>query len=606
MQRGVDLPLFNSDFSATQLAQSLAEFKADGGQYVSVNVWWFQDNINSTVIQPNYNLYSVSDNTVENTIAAIQAQGLQAVLKPIVDLSNDKNHWRGQIVGGSTWFTGTEGYDSFLQHYAGIAAQTDCAMFVVGTELGATNSQTSNWVGAISAVRAAGYTGKLSYAAQWASGSSVIDSPVAWWNSLDYIGIDAYYPLSGTSVSQLSASWANQAGIINTWWNALPAAQQKPILFTEVGYVNNSPDSQTQANCYQALLSNLWGKQPWFKGAYWWDWTPTTPPQNYDNYIFQGAPAEQVMKSYYVTPGSWSPTPADGRWQNTANWSGGPPPGANDGGTASPQTALFNAASSTTTIVPDANRNVLNLTFDTAAAWAYTIGSTGGNALLLSSGGSVQTTGTLANRQNVNAPLVLENALSSTNGVYTFISGASASTATLGLGGPVRGTATAGTTLLTLDGANTGANTISGNISDGTGGGDLAVSKAGFGTWVLCGSNSYSGGTSITGGMLVAENAAAIPSGSLLEIGPDGALVLGSAGSGGLGAFLASGAGPLTARSMSCAEQGIGGQIATVPGGASDPVPEPGAVALLAAGAVALGGCLWRRRAKGGSQQPSP
>ena len=57
-QCGVNLPLWNSDVNMTQLNQSLEEFKADGGRDVSVNVVWFQDNINSTVIQPNYNLYT--------------------------------------------------------------------------------------------------------------------------------------------------------------------------------------------------------------------------------------------------------------------------------------------------------------------------------------------------------------------------------------------------------------------------------------------------------------------------------------------------------------------------------------------------------------------
>ncbi|MGD0897461.1 MAG: autotransporter-associated beta strand repeat-containing protein [Thermoguttaceae bacterium] len=583
MQRGCNLPLFNSSINLTQLAQSLAEFKADGGQYVAVNVWWFQDNINSTVIQPNYSLYSVTDTTVTNTIAAIQAQGLQAVLKPLVDLSNDSSHWRGQIAGGSTWFNGTNGYDSFLEHYAGIAAQNNVAMFVVGTELSATNGQTSNWTTAISDVRAAGYTGKLTYAANWGSGSSVIESPVAWWGSLDYIGIDAYYPLSGTTLAQLNSAWASQASTINTWWNALPAAQQKPVLFTEVGYVNNAPDPQTQANSYQALLLNLWGNEPWFKGTYWWDWTPATPPLNYDNFIFQGKPAEQVMKAYYCTPGSWSAAPADGAWQHTANWSGGPPPGASDGSTVSRHTALFNAASSTTTIIPDANRNVQNITFDTAAASAYTIGTTGGNALLLSDGGTVQTTAAVANPQKVNAPLVLENAVSSANGVYTFTSGAAGGTATLSFGGAIQGAATAGTTLLTLSGANSGANTIGGNISNGTGGGNLAVTKAGAGTWVLSGSNTYSGGTTVSNGLLVINRSAALPTGSILSIGASGSVELGDS--------------TLNGSAIPLGNSGPAGTLASQ-GAAADgihAVPEPGTLVLLAAAAT-CGLAVWRRK----------
>ncbi len=311
MQRGVDLPLYNSSVNMTQLAQSLAEFKADGGQYVAVNVWWFQDNINSTVIAPNYSLYSTNDATTVSVIQAIQAAGLQAALKPIVDMANPNGSWRGDIPGGSAWFTGTSGtngYNAFIEHYATMAAQNNVSLFVVGTELADTQSDTTDWTNLITAVKGI-YKGPLTYAANWNSGSAVIENPVAWWGSLNYIGIDAYYPMPNsptTTLSQLNAAWASQASTINSWWNALPASEQKPVLFTEVGYGNQDSSGATnlqlQANDYKALLSNLWEKEPWFEGAYWWDWTPTTPPESYDNLIFQGTPAEQVMASYYTVP----------------------------------------------------------------------------------------------------------------------------------------------------------------------------------------------------------------------------------------------------------------------------------------------------------------
>ena len=153
MQRGVNLTLWNSNVDLTQLGQSLDKFKADGGQYVAVNVWWFQDNVNSTVIQPNYSLYSADDAAVVSTIAAIQARGLKVALKPLVDLSNDPTHWRGEIAGGNTWFTGANGYDAFIDHFAGIAAAKNVNLFEIGTELSATTSQAANWTNVITNVR---------------------------------------------------------------------------------------------------------------------------------------------------------------------------------------------------------------------------------------------------------------------------------------------------------------------------------------------------------------------------------------------------------------------------------------------------------------------
>ncbi|MBB5035635.1 autotransporter-associated beta strand repeat-containing protein [Prosthecobacter vanneervenii] len=59
---------------------------------------------------------------------------------------------------------------------------------------------------------------------------------------------------------------------------------------------------------------------------------------------------------------------------------------------------------------------------------------------------------------------------------------------------------TSGTRTLTLTGSNTGNNTIAAVISDN--GGATSLTKSGQGTWVLTGANSYTGTTTISGGVL--------------------------------------------------------------------------------------------------------
>jgi autotransporter-associated beta strand protein len=59
----------------------------------------------------------------------------------------------------------------------------------------------------------------------------------------------------------------------------------------------------------------------------------------------------------------------------------------------------------------------------------------------------------------------------------------------------------AGAKTLTLQGSNSGANTISGPIVDSSAGATSLV-KAQAGTWVLAGANTYTGGTTISGGTL--------------------------------------------------------------------------------------------------------
>jgi autotransporter-associated beta strand protein len=89
-----------------------------------------------------------------------------------------------------------------------------------------------------------------------------------------------------------------------------------------------------------------------------------------------------------------------------------------------------------------------------------------------------------------------------------------------------------------------GSTTFSGSIQNGAGA--LALVKVGSGTQVLAGSSSYSGGTTLNGGMLVAangNNGSALGSGTLtlnggtLAAGPAGGSIGGPLQSGGLGAY---------------------------------------------------------------------
>lgn len=76
---------------------------------------------------------------------------------------------------------------------------------------------------------------------------------------------------------------------------------------------------------------------------------------------------------------------------------------------------------------------------------------------------------------------------------------------------------TPGTKVLGLTGANTGANTIGGVISDGSG--TLGITKSGTGTWVLSGSNTYHGATTLGEGTLQANNANALGGGDITFAG---------------------------------------------------------------------------------------
>ncbi len=203
-------------------------------------------------------------------------------------------------------------------------------------------------------------------------------------------------------------------------------------------------------------------------------------------------------------PSSWNGTNSSS-WADSGNWSSAIPGAAT--GTSNTDTAIFNRNAANSPLTIDPGWNVKNITFDTATVNSLTIGTIGGNALLLTSGGMIQSTSTVVNPQTVNAPLVLE-------GDYTFMSGAMSSSATLSFGGGITPGAMSGLTTLSLDGGNTGANTISGALTD-NGLAQLAITMNGTGLWILSGVNSYSGGTTINSGTLMTTGSGGLGVGPL-------------------------------------------------------------------------------------------
>ena len=131
----------------------------------------------------------------------------------------------------------------------------------------------------------------------------------------------------------------------------------------------------------------------------------------------------------------------------------------------------------------------------------------------------------------------------------------------------------------TLD-TQAGKMTVEGAIS-GAGG---ALMKVGSGLLVLSGSNSYTGGTIVEGGMLEATAADALPAGTSLIVGADATSIFGIAVSGASSADSAVLAGPAGA------------------GAPAESVPEPGTLVLFIAAVCGAGTCRRGRKTAAGAR----
>ncbi len=201
-------------------------------------------------------------------------------------------------------------------------------------------------------------------------------------------------------------------------------------------------------------------------------------------------------------------------WSSAANWNYGVA-GATTG-SSSGDTLLFNANPTNRTPTVDTNRNIMNVTFDTASVGPIALGSAGGAALLVSSGGSIVLTARVTNPQVVNCPLFIQGS----NGIYTVTNNATSSSATASLGGAINA-AGAGSAIFTLDGSNSGSNVVSGAIGNGSAT-SIALLKTGSGNWTLSGANSFSGGVTVQQGALSASqngNLGAVSGGIKLDGG---------------------------------------------------------------------------------------
>ena len=237
-----------------------------------------------------------------------------------------------------------------------------------------------------------------------------------------------------------------------------------------------------------------------------------------------------------TTPGScprqrpW-PKPSRSRWAVCST-----------SGTGNTDIATFNAAIANTwgnavgnpIVIDSATQNIGGISFG-GATGNYFIGSTAGNSLLLSSGGTIQVLGSLTATNaiaTINAPLIIQGG----GGTYTFANnsanGSGAGAGTLNFGGGITGGA-AGATVLNLSGVNTNANTISGIIGNGSAT-SLAITKSGSGTWKLTGANTYTGATTINAGTLTLNAATgSLNSASALTFTGSGTFNMDNVGAGG-------------------------------------------------------------------------
>ena len=238
-------------------------------------------------------------------------QGLKVMIKPQIWLHGGEYIGKLTMKSATDWQVWEASYRDFILGYARIADSTKAELLCIGTELdGSVAKRPQFWKTLIGEIKQV-YTGKLTYAANW-------DTHPAFphWQFLDYVGVDAYFPLtddSSPSVEDLESAWQPHVRALRNF----SAKQDRPILFTEFGYrsvrrcadkpwVSDSDDpadTEAQRNAYEALFRACWS-QPWMAGGFVWKWYEKPIREgrwhrHATDYTPQQKPAEKVLKAWY-------------------------------------------------------------------------------------------------------------------------------------------------------------------------------------------------------------------------------------------------------------------------------------------------------------------
>jgi len=282
--------------------------------HAAVMPFGFIRNINSPEIIHNTDRqwFGETKKGAKQYIELLHKNGVQVMVKPQIWI------WRGEFTGTlkmnseEEWKTLEKSYDDFILTYAELAEDTKAEILCIGTELEQfVKNRPSYWKSLVQKIKKV-YKGKLTYAANWDEYPRT-----SFWEELDYIGIDAYFPLSEAktpSVEQLKKGWQPWKKKIAT----LSKEKNKPVLFTEFGYrsmdynakkpwlVDRNEENvnlEAQANAKQAILEEFWTEN-WFAGGYVWKWFINHENSGgVDNNRFtpQNKPAQKVLTEYYKT-----------------------------------------------------------------------------------------------------------------------------------------------------------------------------------------------------------------------------------------------------------------------------------------------------------------
>lgn len=281
--------------------------------YVTLMPYSFIKNIETPKIEFNTNRewFGESENGLLQYAKEFQKVGVKLMVKPHLWLR--RGGFTGDLKPNSeeNWKILENSYRSYILTYARAAQELKAEMLCIGTELEQfLLNRPKYWQQLIKEIRTI-YKGKLTYAANWDEFKKV-----PFWSELDFIGIDAYFPLSDKklpTVADLELGWQPHKNEVIR----IQKQFKKPVIFTEFGYrsidftgkkpwdsnrIQGNVNLQAQVNGLQAIHNQFWNEE-WFAGGFVWKWFHRHDKVGgIENNRFtpQNKPAEELIRKLYA------------------------------------------------------------------------------------------------------------------------------------------------------------------------------------------------------------------------------------------------------------------------------------------------------------------
>lgn len=296
-------------YASAKATAAISKQKEMGSNALAIIPYSYIEDVNEPA--PFYFSHSAGNENDEGVVhSAFEAKtlGMFTLLKPQIFVGNS---WPGDIEMPSEakWELFFDYYYRWIRHYAFLAEIHNIDALCIGVEFTkATLKQGDRWREMIKRTRGL-YGGKITYAANWGAEFENIE----FWDELDFIGLNCYYPLSKKDQptdEELKAKFDT----IKTKVNKVYSRFKKPIVFTEIGFRSiNMPwknphaegddsfNEEHQKRCYEIVFNGI-DNAPWCKGILWWKFPSYLEYRGKENSAFtpNNKKAEAVVSKWFL------------------------------------------------------------------------------------------------------------------------------------------------------------------------------------------------------------------------------------------------------------------------------------------------------------------